>query len=296
MEGEASTQFGIEEVWPAYWRVTFENGPVNVLDADSIEQLASVVTRIEDSDSVTVVVFTSANPDYFMAHCGPPGGSDPGGGDGAGPDRAASVRRQPDQAQQGPGRDDLGDPGPRAWSGKRVRAGHRRPVRRRQGDRGALRGRCRVRARWGCDGSSRPPRRARPGRRDPPRRRRPVRRDRRALRVREPGAPGRRAVGVRRHVRPPDRRVRQGGDRRDQGAARPGLPPAGRRVRPDTPRSSAHPAPEGRRPTVRALFDAGLQQAGAVEVGLGRVIGELPVGQPGTADGADSPLPRRRPR
>jgi enoyl-CoA hydratase/carnithine racemase len=68
VETEASTQFGIEEVCPAYWRVTFANGPVNVLDADSIEQLAAVVTRIEDSDSVTVVVFTSANPEYFMAH------------------------------------------------------------------------------------------------------------------------------------------------------------------------------------------------------------------------------------
>ncbi len=68
MDGEASAQFGIEEVSPAYWRVTFENGPVNVFDADSIEQLASVITRIEDSDLVSVVVFTSADPEYFMAH------------------------------------------------------------------------------------------------------------------------------------------------------------------------------------------------------------------------------------
>jgi enoyl-CoA hydratase/carnithine racemase len=68
VDGEASAQFAIEEVSPAYWRVTFENGPVNLLDADSIEQLASVIARIEDSDLVSVVVFTSANPEYFMAH------------------------------------------------------------------------------------------------------------------------------------------------------------------------------------------------------------------------------------
>jgi len=68
VDGEASAQFGLEEVSPAYWRVTFENGPVNLFDADSIEQLASVITRIEDSDLVSVVVFTSANPDHFMAH------------------------------------------------------------------------------------------------------------------------------------------------------------------------------------------------------------------------------------
>jgi pimeloyl-ACP methyl ester carboxylesterase len=36
----ASAQFTVDEVSPSYWRVTFENGPVNLLDADSIEQLA----------------------------------------------------------------------------------------------------------------------------------------------------------------------------------------------------------------------------------------------------------------
>jgi len=61
-------QFTVDEVSPSYWRVTFENGPVNLLDADSIEQLAGLVTRIEESPAITVVVFDSANPDYFMAH------------------------------------------------------------------------------------------------------------------------------------------------------------------------------------------------------------------------------------
>jgi enoyl-CoA hydratase/carnithine racemase len=65
---EPSAQFLVDEVSPSYWRVTFENGPVNLIDADSIEQLAHVVTRIEESPAVTVVVFDSANPDYFMAH------------------------------------------------------------------------------------------------------------------------------------------------------------------------------------------------------------------------------------
>jgi enoyl-CoA hydratase/carnithine racemase len=48
--------------------VTLRNGPVNLLDADSIEQLADLVTRIEEAPDLTVVVFGSANPDYFMAH------------------------------------------------------------------------------------------------------------------------------------------------------------------------------------------------------------------------------------
>jgi enoyl-CoA hydratase/carnithine racemase len=65
---EPPTQFTVDEVSPSYWKVTFENGPVNLIDADSIEQLAHLVSRIEDSSAVTVVVFDSANPDYFMAH------------------------------------------------------------------------------------------------------------------------------------------------------------------------------------------------------------------------------------
>ena len=56
-------QFMVEEVSPSYWRVTFENGPVNLVDADSIEQLARLVSRIEGSPALTVVVFDSANPE-----------------------------------------------------------------------------------------------------------------------------------------------------------------------------------------------------------------------------------------
>ena len=61
-------QFMVDEVSPSYWRVTFENGPVNLIDAGSIEQLARLVSRIEESPALTVVVFDSANPEYFMAH------------------------------------------------------------------------------------------------------------------------------------------------------------------------------------------------------------------------------------
>ena len=61
-------QFMVDEVSPSYWRVTFGNGPVNLLDVDSVEQLAGLVSRIEEAPALTVVVFTSANPEYFMAH------------------------------------------------------------------------------------------------------------------------------------------------------------------------------------------------------------------------------------
>ena len=39
-------QSHIDEVLPSYWRVTFDNGPVNLLDPDTIEQLGALVERI----------------------------------------------------------------------------------------------------------------------------------------------------------------------------------------------------------------------------------------------------------
>ncbi|HEX7680899.1 MAG TPA: enoyl-CoA hydratase/isomerase family protein, partial [Thermoanaerobaculia bacterium] len=65
---DSPDQFLVDEISPAYWKVTFQNGPINLLDLDSIRQLAELVTMIEKSPAVTVVVFDSANPDYFMAH------------------------------------------------------------------------------------------------------------------------------------------------------------------------------------------------------------------------------------
>ena len=64
----AKPQFSVEELSDSYWRVTFENGPLNLLDADSVDELAELVGRMETAPALTVVVFDSANPDYFMAH------------------------------------------------------------------------------------------------------------------------------------------------------------------------------------------------------------------------------------
>jgi enoyl-CoA hydratase/carnithine racemase len=60
--------FHVTEVSPSYWKVTFSNGPINLIDVDTIEQLAALVDRIEQAPDLTVVVFQSDNPDFFMAH------------------------------------------------------------------------------------------------------------------------------------------------------------------------------------------------------------------------------------
>jgi hypothetical protein len=64
----ADEQFHVDAVSTAYWRVTFDNGPVNLLDPDTVEQLGALIERIEKDPDLTVVVFRSEKPGYFMAH------------------------------------------------------------------------------------------------------------------------------------------------------------------------------------------------------------------------------------
>ena len=61
-------QFHVNKVLPSYWRVTFDNGPVNLLDPDTVDQLAELIDTIEHDPDLTVVVFRSDKPGYFMAH------------------------------------------------------------------------------------------------------------------------------------------------------------------------------------------------------------------------------------
>jgi enoyl-CoA hydratase/carnithine racemase len=51
-----------------YWLVTFDNGPVNLLDSDTIDQLTALIERIENDPDLMVVVFRSDKPGYFIAH------------------------------------------------------------------------------------------------------------------------------------------------------------------------------------------------------------------------------------
>src|SRR5215831_3089186 len=64
----AAEQFHVSEVSASYWRVTFDNGPVNLLDPDTIDQLSLLIERIENDRDLTVVVFRSDKRGYFMAH------------------------------------------------------------------------------------------------------------------------------------------------------------------------------------------------------------------------------------
>jgi enoyl-CoA hydratase/carnithine racemase len=53
---------------PAYWRVTFDNPPLNLYDPEVEGGLARIVDQLDADPEVKVVVFDSALPDFFMAH------------------------------------------------------------------------------------------------------------------------------------------------------------------------------------------------------------------------------------
>lgn len=58
----------IKKYSPAYWQVTIDNPPINVFDPEMGDELTSLITELEQNSEMKVLVFDSANPDYFIAH------------------------------------------------------------------------------------------------------------------------------------------------------------------------------------------------------------------------------------
>jgi enoyl-CoA hydratase/carnithine racemase len=53
---------------PAYWRVTIDNPPINVMGPVMVGQFHKVINDLETDDQVKVVVFDSAVDGYFLNH------------------------------------------------------------------------------------------------------------------------------------------------------------------------------------------------------------------------------------
>src|SRR5438477_11222087 len=53
---------------PAYWRVTFDNPPINVMGPEMVRQFQEVIAALKGDVHVRVVVFDSAVDDYFLNH------------------------------------------------------------------------------------------------------------------------------------------------------------------------------------------------------------------------------------
>lgn len=50
------------------WRVIFDNPPINLVTPEMLVELPELIDRIEAADELRVVVFESANPDFFLNH------------------------------------------------------------------------------------------------------------------------------------------------------------------------------------------------------------------------------------
>src|SRR5947207_11221132 len=52
----------------SYWRVTFDNPPLNIFGPETIPELNEIVTALETDEDVKVVVFDSAVEGFFLTH------------------------------------------------------------------------------------------------------------------------------------------------------------------------------------------------------------------------------------
>jgi enoyl-CoA hydratase/carnithine racemase len=62
------THLSIDRRTPGYCRVTFDHPPINTLTATTVAELAELVDLIEQDADLNVVVFDSANRDFYLAH------------------------------------------------------------------------------------------------------------------------------------------------------------------------------------------------------------------------------------
>ena len=53
---------------PAYWRVTIDNPPLNVMGPETVRQFQQIIGAIETDEDVRVVVFDSAVEGFFLNH------------------------------------------------------------------------------------------------------------------------------------------------------------------------------------------------------------------------------------
>src|SRR5712672_1171867 len=63
-----NTQIRLARLTPAYWRVTFDNPPLNLMGPEFVLQFREIVTALETDEQLKVVVFDSAVEGFFLNH------------------------------------------------------------------------------------------------------------------------------------------------------------------------------------------------------------------------------------
>ena len=65
---ESTSPLRVVEETPTYWRVVFDYPPFNVMDGTMFQSLQDLLARMDASQTLRVVVFESAIPDFYLAH------------------------------------------------------------------------------------------------------------------------------------------------------------------------------------------------------------------------------------
>ena len=61
-------QIRISRPSPAYWRITFDNPPLNLMGPQFVQEFREIIAAIETDEQVKVVVFDSAVDGFFLNH------------------------------------------------------------------------------------------------------------------------------------------------------------------------------------------------------------------------------------
>ena len=62
------TRFTLDSSAPSLWRVTFDHPPINLIDHVMIGELGELLTEVQRKVEPAVLLFDSADPEYFLAH------------------------------------------------------------------------------------------------------------------------------------------------------------------------------------------------------------------------------------
>jgi enoyl-CoA hydratase/carnithine racemase len=62
------THFSVNAETAQLWRVTFDNPPINLVTPEMIVELPALIDEMQAASELRVVVFESANPQYFLNH------------------------------------------------------------------------------------------------------------------------------------------------------------------------------------------------------------------------------------
>ena len=63
-----TAQIRVSRLSPAYWRVIFDNPPLNLMGSEFVLEFRAVMAALETDEKVKVVVFESAVDGFFLNH------------------------------------------------------------------------------------------------------------------------------------------------------------------------------------------------------------------------------------